>query len=113
MVEVDNRYRRWAELTDRQAAGEALTNEELEFCERFAAEHPASRQEVELLAELAELDAAPNAESRALVDATLERLASEALIAERNEVVNLKHGARMPRFVWASGAAAALAIAAA
>ncbi|MDH5671513.1 MAG: FecR domain-containing protein [Myxococcales bacterium] len=70
----DREYRRFAELMDREALGEALSAEERAFCERVAERDGRARREVELLSALAELDAAPDAQSRQLVDATLARL---------------------------------------
>lgn len=113
MAEWDSQYRKWTELVDQRALGAQLSEEELAFCERFASEHPAGERELELFAELAELDVPPSAESRALVDATLARLAAETASSERDEVSQLKRGGRVPRFVWLSGAAALLALAAA
>jgi hypothetical protein len=113
MADHDNQYLRWVELMDRKVEGFALSDEELLFCKRYAAEHPACGRELELFEELADLDVAPNAESRALVDATLARLAAEAASAEQNELSEIKRGGRWPRFVWMSGAAALAATAAA
>jgi hypothetical protein len=110
MAEWDSQYRKWAELMDQKSIDAPLSEEELLFCERFAKEHPASERELALLAELAVLDVAPNAESRVLVDATLARLAAEAASAELDEVTQLKRGGRFPRFVWLSAAAAVLAL---
>jgi hypothetical protein len=98
---------------DKKAMGELLADEELAFCERYPSGHPACRRELELWTELADLDVAPNAESKALVDATLARLAAEADAAEQDEVSELKSVGRVPGFVWMSGAAALLAVAAA
>lgn len=109
MSEWDSQYRRWADLMDRQAVGEALSADDAAFCERFASDHPASRREIELLEELEQLDAAPSASSRAIVDGALARLAAESAKVERDEVTLLKTP-RMPRIVWLSGAAAAAAV---
>ena len=48
----DNSYERWAELADREAAGETLTQEELEFCRRFERENPTADAEIEFLRQL-------------------------------------------------------------
>jgi hypothetical protein len=109
MSEWDNQYRRWAELMDREALGEMLSADDTTFCERFAGANPASRRELELLEELEQLDAAPSASSRAIVDGALARLAAETAKVEHEEVSQLK-SARMPRVVWFSGAAAAAAV---
>jgi len=112
MIDLEAQYRRWATLMDRDAAGEPLSPEELAFCERFAAQHPACAREEELLSELADLDAAPTPESRALVDATLTRLADEAAQAERLELSRLRGRGRLPRaWLLSSGAIAAAALA--
>lgn len=117
MIDQEAQYRRWAELIDRRDAGDTLTADELAFCERFGAQHPACAREEALLAELADLDAAPDAESRALVDATLARLADEtadaAVQAERVELSRLRGRPRLPRAWLVAGtavAAAALAL---
>jgi hypothetical protein len=112
MTDLEAQYRRWAELMDRSADGDPLSSDELAFCERFAAQNPACAREQELLSELADLDAAPNAESRALVDATLARLADEAAQAERMELSRLRGRPRLPRaWLLSAGAIAAAAIA--
>jgi hypothetical protein len=111
MTEWDSKQHRWAELMDRRALGETLSADDLAYCERMTAEEPACRREVELLDELAKLDAAPDAESRAVVDAALARLADESAAAERDEVSRLRRPARVPRLVWISGATAVAAVA--
>jgi FecR protein len=107
MSERDDRYRHWAELMDREALGERLTDEERAFCARFAETDPACREEAALLDELSDLDTAPNAASRALVDATLARLEAESAKAERDQISRLR-GVRAPRGLLAGSAAAAL-----
>jgi hypothetical protein len=107
MIDLEAQYRRWAELMDRDASGGALSPDELAFCERFAAEHPACAREQELLSELADLDAAPSVESRALVDATLARLAEEAAQVESMELSRLRGRPRLPRAWLLSGSAVA------
>src|SRR6185295_9392678 len=99
MTEHETQYRRWVELMDRKHAGERLSAEELALCARLGREHPAAAREVALLDELADLDAAPDAHSRALVEATIARMAEEAQRAEQSEVSSLK-GSRVPRLVW-------------
>jgi tetratricopeptide (TPR) repeat protein len=113
MTDRDDNLRRWAELMDRSALGEALSAEERAFCERVTMEDRACRREVQLLDELARLDAAPDAESGALVDATLARLVEESAKAEREELSQLKRPSRAPWVMWISGAAAVAAVAAA
>ena len=105
MSEWDNPYRRWAELMDRRALGEALSADDVAFCERFGEGNAASRRELELLEDLEQLDAAPSVSSRAIVDGALARLAAETAKVEHDEVSQLKSGVRMPRIVWLSGAA--------
>lgn len=102
-------YRRWAELMDKKSAGESLSHEELALCQRLSRENLACMREQALLDELADLDVAPDADSGALVDATLARMADEAERAEQSEVSSLK-GSRVPRLVWGLGAAAVLAL---
>jgi len=110
MTELESQYRKWADLMDRRAAGEALSPEELAWCERLGHEHAACERELALFDELSELDVAPNADSHALVEATLARMAQEAQRAERTEISRLRTGVRVPRLAWALGAAAALAL---
>lgn len=110
MIEREHEYRRWAELMDRRAAGEPLSADELAFCDHFSVEHPACARENELLAELADLDASPTEESRAVVDAALERLAADAARAERVELSRLRGRGRGSRAWLFGGAAAAAAV---
>lgn len=109
MSDLELQYRRWAELMDKKAAGDSLSAEELALCQRIARENPACAREQAFFDQLAELDVAPDAHSRALVDATLARMADEAARAEQHEVSSLK-GSRVPRLVWGLGAAAVLAL---
>jgi hypothetical protein len=109
MSEKDSPFRRWAELMDRGAVGEPLSSEDVAFCERFAESNEASQRELALLDELSDLDAAPSAESRAIVDGALARLAAEAVRAEHDEVSQLKRP-RFPRSAWLSGVAAVAAV---
>lgn len=106
MAKIDSEYERWTALTDKHAAGELLSAEDLAFCERFGMEHPLCRREQEWLNALAHLDVPPSADSRALVDATLAQLSDESAAAERKEVAALKG---RPRFLWLGGIAVAAA----
>ena len=103
-------YRRWAELMDRKAEGHSLSPEELALCQRLARDNAACAREHGLLDELSDLEVAPDADSRALVDATLARMADEAERAAQREVSSLK-ASRVPRLWWALGAAAVVALA--
>src|SRR5690348_8081795 len=109
MSELDPQYRRWTELMDRSAAGDLLSPEELTFCERFAAEHPACQRENELIEALADLDAAPTAQSRALVDRALGQLAEESAYHAAHPR-SRGQDTRLPRVLWAIGGAAAAAL---
>lgn len=114
MTELESQYRRWTELMDRRAGGDPLSDDEEAFCQRFTAQHPAAAREEALLAELADLDATPTAESRALVDATLARMADDTAKAERAELSRLRSNVnvRVPRAAWlVAGALAAAAVA--
>jgi hypothetical protein len=102
---------RWAELMDRHARGEALSPEEQAFCERFAASDAAAAAEQEFYAELAHLDATPDARSRALVDAALAGLVQDGENQERR-TVSLMRRDLGSRAAVAMAAAAALAAAA-
>ena len=48
---------------DRRAVGETLSADDLDFCGRFTAAHPACQRELDLLEELGELDVAPSADA--------------------------------------------------
>ena len=112
MTELEGQYRRWTELMDRRAGGDPLSADEEAFCQRFTAQHPACAREEELLAELADLDAAPSPDSRALVDATLARMADDAVKAERAELSRLRARVPVPRAAWlVAGTIAAAAVA--
>lgn len=106
-------YERWTDLVDRQAAGEQLSSEQVEFCERFGSEHPSCVRETEFLQELALLDVPPSPESRALVDAVLARISAEGMTerptSDRAADSNRQRAARVPRVIWLGGAAAAAA----
>jgi len=73
-------YERYVELVDREACEEPLNPAEREFCRLFEERYPGSCPELQLYAELADLNAPPDATSRALVDRALEQL--EQLDAE-------------------------------
>lgn len=112
MTELEGQYRRWTELMDRRAGGDPLSADEEAFCQRFTAQHPACAREEELLSELADLDAAPSPDSRALVDATLARIADDAVKAERAELSRLRTRVPVPRAAWlVAGSIAAAAVA--
>jgi hypothetical protein len=56
-------YERWAELSDREATGERLSEVDREFLERFAREDEQARAEAALWNEMANLDAGDDEES--------------------------------------------------
>lgn len=65
---------RWDALLDREAMGEALPPQDAQFLQDFASAHPEYAREHALLEELSQLDATPDADSGALVDAVMARL---------------------------------------
>jgi PEGA domain/FecR protein len=107
MTEPTSGFQRWAELMDRAARDEALTHEELTFCERFAREHTAAQNELAAYGELAQLEAQPDAESRALVDSALRRLEAEDTERAVAEVRSLRP-TRAPFWLVASAVGALL-----
>lgn len=108
MSDLHEDCQRWATLMDRSALGEPLGPEDAAFCERHAASHPECAREQAVYAELALLDASPNAESRTLVDAALARM--EAEDAERSvaEAVTFRKR-RVPVFGLVASALSAAA----
>jgi hypothetical protein len=119
MSDNENRrdYERWTDLVDRQAAGEQLSSEQLDFCERFGSQHPSCVREMEFLQELALLDVPPSPESGALVDAVLARISAEGMTDrsagrsgnERTAGSNRKRATHTRRLIWLGSAAAAAA----
>lgn len=53
-------YERWAELADRDAAGETLKPDEREFLRQYAEEHPECHAELDIWQRLADFDFAPD-----------------------------------------------------
>jgi len=97
-------YERWAELADRQAIGEILTDSEHRFLESFAATDPLALAEETLLGSLSTLEPfADELGNRALADAAVRRV-TEAR----------REGVRRSRMLWlgagALAAAAAIAV---
>lgn len=88
-------YERYLELSDREACDELLTPDENSFCRSFERRFPEACQELQSYAELAELNAAPDAASRALVDRTLAQLEMEDA-ARASEEVRMLRGRRPP-----------------
>jgi hypothetical protein len=93
-------YERWAELSDREATGESLSNVDREFLERFAREDEIARAEAALWNDMADLDAGDDEESAL-------RIADRAV-----EIVSKKAPARSRRtWTWAVGSVVAAAAA--
>ncbi|HKP62456.1 MAG TPA: FecR domain-containing protein [Polyangiales bacterium] len=107
MTETLNGFQRWAELMDRAARDEVLTHEERAFCERFARDHTPAQNELAVYDELAQLDAQPDPESRALVESSLRRLESEDAERAVAEVRSLRP-TRAPFWLVASAVGAVL-----
>src|SRR4051812_28919808 len=101
MTEPTSGFLRWTELMDRAARDEALTSEELAFCEHFAREHTAAQNELAVYSDLADLETQPDLESRALVDRALRRLEAEDVERAVAEVRSLRP-ARAPFWLVAS-----------
>jgi hypothetical protein len=93
-------YERWADLSDREATGERLTDADREFLERFAREDELARAEAELWDEMANLDTAGD-------EASAIRIADRAV-----EVVSKKAPSRTGgTWMWAVGGVVAAAAA--
>jgi len=110
---------RWTTLVDRLADGDELSDEEQAFCDRYADAHPECARELALMEELSDLEAAPDGESGALVDAVLGQFAVEQAAIEAGHSVDsaeISEGprSRLPRtgiaLVVAAAAACALAV---
>ena len=100
-----NDFERYLELADREACDEALSADELAFCRAFEQKHPEACPELRAYSELSQLNAAPDAASRALVDSTLAQIESEDAARASEDVKRLR-GRRLPGFVVAIAAAA-------
>jgi hypothetical protein len=107
MTEPTSGFLRWTELMDRAARDEALTSDELAFCERFAREHSAAQNELAVYSDLADLETQPDLESRALVDRALRRLDAEDIERAVAEVRSLRP-TRAPFWLVASAVGALL-----
>lgn len=94
-------YERWAELSDREATGEVLSEAEREFLARFAAEDELARVESAFWSELGNLGAS---EDQASAHAIAER--AVAAVAKKAQA---KRGSA---WIWLAGAVAAAAAAA-
>lgn len=93
-------YERWAELSDREATGERLTDADHEFLERFAREDDLARAEAELWNEMANLDTGSDEVSSL-------RIADRAV-----EIASKKAPSRSSRtWMWAAGGVVAAAAA--
>lgn len=103
---------RWAECSDRRALGVTLGAEDAEFCERFGSTDPAAASERALLEELGRHEPEPNANSRALVDAALGRVAARAERSERDDSAPAKAANGESRLGWLclAGVTATLAV---
>lgn len=95
----DHDYERYLELADREACDELLTPEERAFCRAYERREPEACPELTasqaLFHELSQLNAAPDASSRALVDRTLAQLEAEDA-ARASEEVKLLRRRRFP-----------------
>ncbi len=107
----DSNYERWAQLVDLEAVGERLSPEEGEFCRRFQSQHPACQEELDFWKAMANLEAKPDHETRALVDAALQKVSQEPSQQQDEDDSDgeIAVYARRPAKKWlAAGAAGAL-----
>jgi hypothetical protein len=111
MARRDEDEERWEELTEREALGETLTDEEDAFCRAFEERDELAAREADLLDEMAMLDAAPDPRSGALVDAALKQLADEDAELARIDTTPARRApsARTAMWLGAAGAVAAAA----
>jgi hypothetical protein len=108
MSEPTSGFQRWAQLMDRAARDEALTPEEVAFCERFARDNAACQHEIHAYTELADLDNnQADGDTRALVDSVLARLEAEDAERAVAEVRSLR-ATRIPGWLLASAVGAVL-----
>ncbi|HTU58679.1 MAG TPA: tetratricopeptide repeat protein [Polyangiales bacterium] len=101
----DQDVERYLELADREASDESLSADEQAFCRAFERRYPADVPELAVYAELAELNAAPDDASRALVDRTLAQIEAEDAARASEDVKRLR-GRKVPGFVLVVAAAA-------
>lgn len=101
-----NEIERYLELADREACDEVLSADERAFCRAFERKHPEACREVSLYNELGQLNAAPDAASRALVDRTLAQIEAEDAQRASEDVKRLRGRRGVPGFVIAVTAAA-------
>lgn len=83
-------YELYTQLVDRRACDEILSPEELEFCRTFEQRYPRACVELASYAELAKLNAVPDASSRALVDRALAQIEAEDAMRAFDEVKLLR-----------------------
>jgi hypothetical protein len=95
-------------LMDRKALGEPLSADEEAFCRQYALENPECARELELYAELEELDATPDEASRLLVDAALARMEADEQQRQVQEASTFRQR-RTPVFALVAGACAVAA----
>lgn len=106
MSAPQNDFERYLELADREACDEPLSAEEQAFCRAFERKHPEACPELGVYAELAQLNAAPDAASRTLVDSTLAQIEAEDAERASEDVKRLRGRRGVPGFVMVIAAAA-------
>lgn len=94
-------YERYFELKDREACDEALSAAEREFCRLFEDRYPEAVPELAIYTELANLNAPPDASSRALVERALAQLEAEDGVRESAEARLLRrtHATAWPTLI--------------
>jgi hypothetical protein len=111
MSDLDAELRRYAALSDRLALGERLAPDEHAFLLRMQQRNESCRLEAEFLASLADLDASPNEDTRALVDAALASVNGHSKRASDVSVMPRRRPRNRSRWI-ALGASVAVAAAA-
>ncbi|HET8939524.1 MAG TPA: tetratricopeptide repeat protein [Polyangiales bacterium] len=106
MSAPQNDFERYVELADREACDEPLSAEEQAFCRAFERKHPEACPELAVYAELTQLNAAPDAASRTLVDRTLAQIEAEDAERASEDVKRLRRRRGVPGFVMVIAAAA-------
>lgn len=103
---------RWDALLERQAVGDTLSEADQSFMDAFADAHPECARELQLMQALSDLDAAPDADSGALVDSVMRALTESTDSADDGEdgepeALSISPPAARRSVLWMAAAAVA------
>lgn len=101
-----NEFDRWAELVDREAVGETLSQAEKEFCWRYESQNAKCRAELEFWRRLGDIETEPDEKSREVVDRALAALEPEAVKDDAIAVGKPSVGRQTVNVKWLFAAAA-------